>query len=66
MGITTADTSASVYRVAFFLFLIYLWFIARAALRIDPFSAVGMAFTSYVLTLLLTVVHREMLSPAAD
>ncbi|HUL07815.1 MAG TPA: hypothetical protein VLV76_15955 [Candidatus Acidoferrum sp.] len=64
MGITTADTSASLYRIVFFLFLIYLWFIARTALRIDAFSAVGMAFMSFALTRVLAFVHREMLSPA--
>jgi len=64
MGITTADTSASLYRIVFFLFLIYLWFVARAALRIDAFSAVGMAFMSFALTRVLAFVHREMLSPA--
>jgi hypothetical protein len=66
MGITAAETSNSLYHFVYYIFLIYLWFIARAALRIDSFSAIGMVFAGYVLTLVLSVVHRAMLSPAVS
>jgi hypothetical protein len=66
MGITDAETSAGLYRVAYVAFLIYLWFIARAALRIDAFSAIGLVLTSYVLTLVLNIIHKALLSPAAS
>jgi hypothetical protein len=64
-GITAAETSETFYRIAYFVFLIYLWFIARAALRLDPFSAIGMVFTSFVLTYVLWIVHVALLKPAA-
>jgi hypothetical protein len=66
MGITDAETSAGLYRVAYVAFLIYLWFIARASLRIDAFSAIGLVLTSYVLTLVLNIIHKALLSPAAS
>ena len=66
MGITEADTSNHLSLIVYVLFLIYLWFIARVALRIDPFSAIGLAFTSCVLTILLSKVHTLLLSPAAS
>src|SRR4030095_506811 len=52
--------------IVHFIFLIYLWFIARAALRIDPFSAIGMVFTSYVLSFVLVIVHNPLLKPAVS
>jgi hypothetical protein len=66
MGITAAETSNSLYRVVYVVFLIYLWFIARAALRIDPFSAIGLVFTSSVLTLILSYIHTALLGSAAS
>jgi hypothetical protein len=66
MGITEADTSSNLFRIVYLLFLIYLWFIARVALRIDPFSAIGLAFTSCVLTILLSKIHTLLLSPAVN
>jgi hypothetical protein len=66
MGITAAETSHSLYRIVYLIFLIYLWFIARAGLRIDPFSAIGMVFTSYVLTLVLSFIHTALLNPAVS
>jgi len=66
MGIMAAETSHSLESLVRFVFLIYLWFIARAALRIDPFSAIGMVFTSYVLTLVLNIVHAALLKPAVS
>jgi len=66
MGITAAETSNGLYHFVYYVFLIYLWFIARAALRIDSFGAVGMVFVGYVLTLVLSAVHRAMLSPAVS
>lgn len=66
MGIAAAETSHSLESLVRFVFLIYLWFIARASLRIDPFSAIGMVFTSYVLTLVLNIVHEALLKPAVS
>jgi hypothetical protein len=66
MGITEAETSTSLFWVVYVMFLVYLWFIARAALRIDPFSAVGLVFTSCVLTLVLSRIHVALLGPAAN
>jgi len=66
MGITAAETSHSLYRIVYLIFLIYLWFIARAGLRIDTFSAIGMVFTSYVLTLVLSFIHTALLNPAVS
>ena len=65
MGVMAAETSHSLDRIVYLIFLIYLWFIARAALRLDPFSAIGMVFTSFVLTFALSKVHVALLSPAA-
>lgn len=64
MGITVAETSVSLARLVSLAFLIYLWFIARTALRIDGFSAVGLVFASGVVTLILNIVHRALLDPA--
>ena len=64
MGIAAAETSHSLESLVRFVFLIYLWFIARAALRIDALSAIGMVFTSYILTLVLNIVHAALLKPA--
>ena len=61
MGLTAAQTSHRLDLLVFHVFLIYLWFIARAALRIDPISAVGMVVTDYVLWLVLSGVHDAML-----
>jgi hypothetical protein len=66
MGVMTAETSHSLDRIVYLIFLIYLWFIARAALRLDPFSAIGMVFTSFVLTFALGKVHVALLSPAVS
>lgn len=66
MGVMTAETSHSLDRIVYLIFLIYLWFIARAALRLDPFSAIGMVFTSFVLTFALAKVHVALLSPAVS
>jgi hypothetical protein len=66
MGIAVPETSHSLDRIVHFIFLIYLWFIARAALRIDPFSAIGMVFTSYVLSFVLDIVHNALLKPAVS
>jgi hypothetical protein len=66
MGLAASETSHSLEAVVRFIFLIYLWFIARAALRIDPFSAIGMVFTSYVLTVVLNYVHVALLQPAVN
>ena len=66
MGIAAAETSHSLESLVRFVFLIYLWFIARAALRIDAFSAIGMVFTSYILTLVLNIVHAALLKPAVS
>src|SRR5262245_34291903 len=63
MGLAAAETSHSLEVVVRFVFLIYLWFIARTALRIDPFSAIGMVFTSYVLSFVLTIIHDALLKP---
>jgi hypothetical protein len=65
MGVMAAETSHSLDRIVYLIFLIYLWFIARSALRLDPFSAIGMVFTSFVLTFALSKVHVALLSPAA-
>jgi hypothetical protein len=66
MGITAAETSHSLDRFVYYIFLIYLWFIARAALKIDSFSAIGLVFTGYVLSIVLSVIHRALLGPAAS
>ncbi len=64
MGITAAETSHSLHLLVDHIYLVYLWFIARAALRIDAFSAIGMVFTDYVLSLVLSFIHVAMLNPA--
>jgi hypothetical protein len=66
LGITESETSAGLYRIVYVAFLIYLWFIARVALRIDAFSAIGLAFASFVATLVLSKVHTLLLSPAVN
>jgi hypothetical protein len=66
LGITESETSRSLYLIVYVIFLIYLWFIARVALRIDPFSAIGLVFTSCVLTLVLFKIHTALLSPAVN
>lgn len=65
-GMAAAETSHTLVGIVYFMFLIYLWFIARAALRIDPFSAIGMVFTSYLLTVVLRIVHDALLRPAVS
>ena len=52
-GATTAETSQRLDLLVSHIYLIYLWFIARGALRIHPLSAVGMVFTDYILTSVL-------------
>ncbi len=66
MGITAAETSHNLHLLVGHIYLVYLWFIARAALRIDPFSAIGMVFTDYVLTFVLSEIHVTMLKPAVS
>jgi hypothetical protein len=66
LGMTESETSASLSLIVYAIFLIYLWFIARVALRIDPFSAIGLVFTSCVLTLVLSKIHTALLSPAVN
>jgi hypothetical protein len=66
LGITESETSNSLYLIVYVIFLIYLWFITRVALRIDPFSAIGLVFTSCVLTLVLSKIHTALLSPAVN
>ena len=65
MGITAAETSHNLHLLVDHIYLVYLWFIARAALRIDGFSAIGMVFTDYVLSVVLSFIHVAMLNPAA-
>jgi hypothetical protein len=62
-GITTAETSDSLVFVIYHLFYVYLWFIARVALKTDPLTAVGLTFVDYVLGYLLSYVHIAMLKP---
>src|SRR5262249_41199097 len=49
-GMTSAETSRSLEFIIYHVYLVYLWFIARSALRIQPTSAVGMVFADYILT----------------
>lgn len=63
LGMTTPDTSHVVARLAYHVFLIYLWFMAKAALRIDPFTAIGLVFVDYVLTFILSSFHVTILAP---
>jgi len=66
LDITAAETSHNLTLLVDHIYLIYLWFIARAALRIDPFSAIGVVFTDYVLSVVLSFIHGVMLNPAAS
>lgn len=66
MGITAAETSHNLHVLVDHIYLVYLWFIARAALRIDPFSAIGMVFTGYVLSVVLSFIHGVMLNSAVS
>jgi hypothetical protein len=66
MGVTGSEASISLSWIAYILFLIYLWFIARATLRIDPFTAIGLVFASCVVTLVLSRIHIALLGPAAN
>ncbi len=66
MGITAAETSHNLHLLVEHIYLVYLWFIARAGLRIDPFSAIGMVFTDYVLSVVLSFIRAAMLNPAVS
>jgi len=66
MGITAAETSHNLHVLVEHIYLVYLWFIARAALRIDPFSAIGMVFTGYVLSVALSFIRGAMLNQAVS
>ena len=65
-GLTAAVTSQRLDFLVTHIYLIYLWFIARGALRIPPISAIGMVFTDYVLSSVLATVHDAMLKSAAS
>jgi hypothetical protein len=65
-GMATTATSQRLDFLVTHIYLIYLWFIARGALRIPPLSAIGMVFTDYVLSSVLASIHDAMLkSPAS-
>lgn len=66
MGITATATSHNLHLLVDHIYLVYLWFIARATLRIDPFSAVGMVFADYASSVVLAFIHGAMLGPAAS
>jgi hypothetical protein len=64
LGITESETSAGLYLIVYVIFLIYLWFIARVALRIDPFSAIGRALRSREGRLIENIIqHTAPLNP---
>jgi hypothetical protein len=63
-GITASDTSNTLAFLTYHLFYIYLWFLARTAVKIDPLPALGLIFVDYVLTFLLSRWHIAMLAPA--
>ena len=65
-GATAAETSQRLDFLVSHIYLIYLWFIARGALRIHPLSAVGMVFTDYILTSVLAGIHDALLKPAVS
>jgi len=65
-GATTPETSQRLDFLVSHIYLIYLWFIARGALRIHPLSAVGMVFTDYILTSVLAGIHDALLKPAVS
>ena len=62
-GMTTTDTSATLGAVLNHAFYIYLWFLTRAALKIDSLTALGLMFVEYVLSFLLALLHVAMLEP---
>ena len=62
-GMASVDTSATLAAVLNHAFYIYLWFLTRAALKIDSLTAVGLMFVDYVLSFLLTFLHVAMLRP---
>jgi hypothetical protein len=62
-GITAADASDVLGFLIYHLFYVYLWYLARVAVRIDPFSAFGLILVDYVLSFLLTRWHIAMLAP---
>lgn len=62
-GSTSAGLSDTLDTIAYYLFQVYLWFIAREALRIDGITAIGVVFTDFVLTLALSVLYQATLTP---
>jgi hypothetical protein len=62
-GITTPNSSDVFEYLIFHIFLIFLWFLARAALKTDALSAIGLVFVDYVLNYSLSTFHYAMLKP---
>jgi hypothetical protein len=62
-GTTAVDTSATLSALVNHAFYIYLWFLTRAALKIETLTAVGLIFVEYVLSFLLALIHVAMLKP---
>jgi hypothetical protein len=62
-GVTSPDASDILGFIIFHLFYVYLWFIARTALKTDPLPAIGLIFVDYVLWFLLSSLHLAMLKP---
>jgi len=62
-GITAPETSDALGFLIYHLFYIYLWFLARTALKIEPLNAVGLILVDYVLTYALSFFHIAMLRP---
>ena len=62
-GITAPETSDALGFLIYHLFYVYLWFLARTALKIEPLGAVGLILVDYVLTYSLSSVHIAMLKP---
>lgn len=62
-GITTAETSDALDSIIYHLFYVYLWFLARTALKTDPLNAIGLIFADYVLSFVLSIFYLAMLKP---
>jgi hypothetical protein len=62
-GTASAETSEMLVTIWYYVFQVYLWFVAREALRIDGLTAVALVFADHVLTRILSAAYVATLTP---